>query len=117
MPKPPRALGFTTAKARLLDALTRGDVQHEPREALAEKNLLAVGAVTLDDVKRMVASCTGQQYDRSAHHQVANTEVHEFFPGRGYPGRPQWYVKAYFAPAVRGQYPAVFISVHKSVYR
>lgn len=35
-------IDFLVAKRRLLDCLARDDIQHEPRDAMAEKNLLAV---------------------------------------------------------------------------
>jgi hypothetical protein len=103
---PYRPIGFREAKRRTLEALDVGDIQHEPREAHEEKNLLAIGEVSTRFVADLVRSCTGGQYCSSPHHRNASIEVHEFFPGRGVSGRQKWYVKLYFH---RG---TTFISVH-----
>jgi hypothetical protein len=36
-------MGFSSAKRALLTALEAGNIQHEARDVLSEKNLLAVG--------------------------------------------------------------------------
>ena len=89
-----------------LEALARGDIQHEAREAQIEKNLLAIGDVTAADVAALIRRCSGRQYASSPHHRNPTVEVHEFFPGRGVRGQPRWYIKLYFRNGT------TFISVH-----
>lgn len=90
----------------LIEKLLRGEVNHEAREALAEKNLLAIRAVTPEQVAELLRRTTRQQYRTSPHHRAPRITVHEFLPvaadGVG------WYIKAYFL-----QGGAWFISVHK----
>lgn len=102
-------MGFTAAKQRLLDCLARGDIQHEARDAMAEKNLLAIGDVTPEEVASFVRRCRGSQYESSPHDTDDTIEVHTFHVGRGerHPPLGRWYVKAYFLES------AWFISVHQ----
>lgn len=85
-------IGFREAKRRTLDDLASGDIQHEPRDAFGEKNLLAIGDVTAEFVAGLLRRCQGSQYASSPHHRNPTVEVHEFFPGRGVRGQPKWYV-------------------------
>ena len=97
-------MGFREAKSAFIDALRDGRVESEPREAQAEKNLLAVGAVSLPEVADLIARCRGQQYSMSPHHLDPDITVHVFKPRRGCEG---WYIKGYILES-----NAVFISVH-----
>jgi hypothetical protein len=106
-PKPYKPLGFRAAKERVLKALDSGDIQHESRDAQNEKNLLAVGDITVAEVAALIRSCNGRQYESSAHHMSRSVEVHEFLPGKGRPSAAQWYIKFYFRKT------AIFISVHE----
>ena len=99
-------MSFGEARDRLIDALRDGRYGHEARDALAERNLLAIGAVTADDVIRMLRRCRGGQFRESPHHFDRTVTVLEFRP---LIGAERWYVKAYFI-ADR----AVFISVHRA---
>ncbi|MDX1396511.1 MAG: hypothetical protein R3195_19170 [Gemmatimonadota bacterium] len=92
------------ARRRLIEALRAGEYRHEAREALAEKNMLAVGRVTPEEVVRLLRRCRGEQHGTSPHHADRELVVHEFKP---YASGRKWYVKAYF----RGS-TAWFISVH-----
>jgi hypothetical protein len=100
-------MGFRQARSRLLAALRSGNFQHEVREVLAEKNLLAIGDVTAAEVIRAVQKTRGDEYSRSPHHWDPEIKVHVFRPRiEG----ERWYIKCYFLPA-SGE-TAVFISVH-----
>lgn len=98
-------LGFREAKRHAIVGL-KGDIRHEPRDAQAQKNLLAVGEVSPEEVSQLIATCVGTQYGSSPHYVDPSVEVHEFFPGRGRPGA-RWYIKLYFRQNI------VFISVHR----
>ena len=100
------ALGFTAARRKALEGL-KGDIQHEARAAHEEKNLLATGEVSVAIVAKLLASCSGAQYRSSGHFNDPRTEVHEFYPGRGLPGEPRWYIKLYFRKGI------TFMSVHR----
>jgi len=101
-------MSFTAAKRALLAALEAGDIQHEAREVLSEKNLLAVGDVSVEEVIAVVRRARGHDYSTSPHHWNADTEVHLFRP---IVDGTSWYVKAYFLEEPAGT--AVFISVHR----
>jgi len=101
-------MGFSSAKRALLAALEAGNFQHEAREVLSEKNLLAVGDVSVDEVIGIVRRARGTDYSASPHHWDPGTEVHVFQPTvEG----ARWYVKAYFLEKPEGT--AVFISIHR----
>lgn len=85
-----------------------GDFQHERRDALSEKNLLAVGDVTAAEVVGLLPKTRGDQYSSSSHDWDAATAVHVFKP---VVNREQWYIKAYFLDP--SDESAMFISVHK----
>lgn len=102
-------MGYREAKAAVVRALRKGDYVHEAREALQEKNLLAVGAIDAETVVRLVLKTSSARYDVSRHHADRDVQVHTFRPivdGEG------WYVKVYFLDGQEGT--ATFISVHRS---
>ena len=99
-------MGLRKVRALLIAALETGEFGHEPREVLAEKNLLALGEVTAEFVVRLIKKTRGQDYASSPHHADASVEVHIFTPTVD---MERWYVKAYFSP----DRSAVFISVHR----
>ena len=106
---PPRAnytpVGFEAAKQRAIKALRSGDgIEHEARDALASKNLLAIGAISCDFVANLLNRCKGGQHISSPHDFDARTEVHVFKPV-DVAGK-RWYIKLYFRTRT------VFISVH-----
>jgi hypothetical protein len=103
-------MGLREAKAALVAALRAGAYEHEVREAQSEKNLLAVGDVSADEVIQVVSRARGADYSESPHHWDASVAVHLFQPHVG--GR-RWYVKAYFLE--QPDRVAVFISVHYQV--
>jgi hypothetical protein len=68
-------MGFSSAKRALLTALEAGKIRHEARDVLSEKNLLAVGDVSVGEVIAMVRRARGPDYSVSPHHWDAETEV------------------------------------------
>jgi hypothetical protein len=101
-------MAFSSAKRALLAALEAGTFLHEAREVSSEKNLLAVGDVTVEEVIAVVRRARGRDYSASPHHWSPDTEVHVFRP---IVDGTRWYVKAYFLEEPAGT--AVFISVHR----
>jgi len=99
-------MSFDAYRGLLVEKLASGEFSHEPREAMEEKNLLAVGEVSAAMVAKLLRRCTPQQYATGQHHKLPRVVVHVFRPldvdGAG------WYIKAYF---LRGG--ATFISVHR----
>lgn len=100
---------FRTARKRLIEALREGRFEHEARDAQSEKNLLAVGDVSADQLITLLHRCRGDQHVERPHHWDQETTVHAFKP---VVGGDQWYIKAYFDPDDRSA-GAVFISVHR----
>jgi len=101
-------IGFSNAKRALLVALRAGNFQHEVREVRSEKNLLAVGDVSLEEVISIVNRTRGTDYSAAPHHWDHEITVHLVRP---VVERTRWYVRAYFLDEPSGS--AVFISVHR----
>jgi hypothetical protein len=101
-------MGFRQAKAALIKALESGDFEHEERDALAEKHLLAIGEVDRDFVVGLLHRTRGDQYTESPHDWDDRVTVHVFKPVLA---KERWYVKAYFLDPSPGH--AFFMSVHK----
>ena len=104
-------MGFSGAQAAVVAALREGNFEHEAREALAEKNLLAVGDVDASNVAELVLKTRSEEYRESPHHWDQSVLVHTFRPTvRG----ERWYIKVYFIEADRHDRKAMFISVHRA---
>jgi len=103
-------MGFKEIRSLAIQALKRGHVQHEARGEINEKNLLLMGAVTLERVIKLLAACRGTQYSCSPHHMAPGVVVHIFKPEvRLGLKKERWYIKLYFIE------PDVWIlSVHRS---
>lgn|SRR5690606_15135959 len=99
-------MGFRDAQRRLIAALEEGRYGFEARDALEEKNLLAIGEVSAEFVILLLGRCKGTQYRESPHDFDREIVVHTFLPETA-GGR--WYIKAYFLSD-----DAVFISVHRA---
>jgi hypothetical protein len=100
-------MGLLGARRALIDCLRGGRYEHEVREVLAEKNLLAIGEMDVEFVVRLLQRTRGPDYRAVPHVWDADTTVHVFRP---FVGGRRWYVKAYF---IHDPDPhAVFISVH-----
>ena len=104
-------VGFKEAKERAIKALRSGDVAHEARGDIDDKNLLLTGEVSADEVARLLSRCRGTQHSSSPHHLDPSIEVHVFRPvDRDVAGKEtRWYIKLYFLDP-----DAWFISVHRS---
>ena len=98
---------FKTARSALIEALREGCFQHEAREAQEEKNLLAVGDLTAEEVIEILKACAGRHYRKEPHHILSSVEVHVFKGKKGIRAWKQWFIRAYFL-----EEDAWFISVH-----
>ena len=81
--------GFNAVKAALIDALQRGDFQHEARSKIEVKNLLAMGQISAADVVAVLKRSRGSAHQTSAHHLDASITVHVVTTSG-------WYIKFYF---------------------
>ena len=104
-------MGFSAAKAAVVAALHKGNFEHEAREALAEKNLLAVGDVDAGDVAELVLKTRSDDYGESPHHWDQSVVVHTFRPTVR---EERWYIKVYFVETDGDDRKAMFISVHRA---
>lgn len=102
-------MGLRDAKKQFIDALINGRFSAEPREALEETNLLAIGEVTPEFVINLISRTKGKDYYQDCHDLDQSVVVHVFKPQKD---QEQWYVKGYFESE-----DAVFISVHKSRHK
>ena len=97
-------MGFNDIKSRIIKCLESGDYDHEARQHIDVKNLLACGQVTEEEVIRLVNKTKGSQYEKSPHHFDRSVMVHILKPiHQGI----TWYIKFYFIEP-----EAMFISVH-----
>lgn len=94
-------LGYHIVKHKILNALDAGNYQHVQRDSIDEKNLLAIGEITVGELKKVIISSNGTGYSSSPHHQDMSIEVHVI-------KKDPWYIKFYFIEP-----GAWFISVHK----
>ena len=60
-------MGFTSAKRAILAALATGNFQHEVREVLSEKNLLAVGDISVEEVITILKRARGVDHSVRIH--------------------------------------------------
>ena len=104
-------MGFSEAKRAVVAALRRGNFEHDAREALAEKNLLAVGDVDASDVAELVLKTRSEDYGESPHHWDQSVVVHTFMPTVR---KERWYIKGYFVGTDGDDRKAMFISVHRA---
>lgn len=101
-------MGLRSARAATIEALRSGNFDHEVGETRAEKNLLAIGAVSPGHVIDLLRRCRGGDYSESPHHWDRSVSVHVFTPQAG---GQRWYIKAYFIEGFGEK--ATFISVHR----
>jgi hypothetical protein len=92
--------GFKAVREAVLDSLATGLFQHEARDLIDVKNLLATGEVSAEDVSLVIRRSSGRDYSCSPHHRFSRVDCH-VIKARG------WYVKFYFLDA-----ETMFISVH-----
>ncbi|HEX8393927.1 MAG TPA: hypothetical protein VF665_16410 [Longimicrobium sp.] len=99
-------MGLKDVRVLLVDALESGRYQHQARQVMSQKNLLATDDVSAAEVVALLHRCRGDQYTTSPLHFDPATTCHIFQPCvRG----ERWYIKAYFLSL-----DAVFISVHRT---
>jgi hypothetical protein len=94
-------LGYKTAKKKVLAALVTNSFDHEPRNGIDVKNLLAMGQISSAAVADLIAKSSGRDHSESPHHQVKSVVVH-CVKVQG------WYIKFYFLDP-----RTTFISVHQ----
>lgn len=94
-------MGFSAAKRKLLAALASGDFQHEVRDAIDVKNVLATGQISVAELVVIVRRANGLEHSTSPHHGDASITVHVLKTGG-------WYIKFYFLNP-----STFFISVHQ----
>ncbi|NOQ50745.1 MAG: hypothetical protein GQ578_00790 [Desulfuromonadaceae bacterium] len=97
-------MGFKQAKTEVIDCLTHGRIKHEQRGNIDIKNLLAIGAVTPEQVADLIAKARGGDYRCSPHHFDRKVLVHTV---KVQHMGSNWYIKWYFLEP-----DAIFISVH-----
>lgn len=93
--------GFKQVKRAVIEALKDGRYQHEARNDINVKNLLATGEVTANEVIDLLRRSNGMQYEVSPHHSSSAFNVHIITVST-------WYVKFYFLDP-----DTWFISVHQ----
>lgn len=93
--------GFKAAKKAAIEALISGNYQHEARNAIEVKNLLATGEVSAEFVAGILRKSRGTEHSCSPHHAVSRIEVHVIRSSG-------WYIKFYFIDP-----DTFFISVHQ----
>ncbi len=104
---------FSQAKSRLIADLESGSYRIGLRGDVGEKNLLASGDMTAEDVARLVRACRGNQYQCKAGAAIGGEDLHVFQPVSG---PTVWYVKAFFLIDDAGNV-SVVVSVHPSEFR
>lgn len=100
-----KKIGFSTAKRLALQCLESGSFQHEQRDNIDSKNLLATGDIDEDSIAKVIRNSRGTDHESSPHHQHRETEVHII-------KHDGWYIKFYFAE-INSDDLTVFISVHR----
>ncbi len=83
-------MGFHDMKRLVIKCLNEGNFDFEIREKMVEKNLLATGAVTVDEVKQMIGRCSGLQYKARPMTDAPDTLKHELKP---VVAGKQWFIR------------------------
>lgn len=97
-------MSFKEVKKKVLNCLEKGLIEHEERNDIDVKNLLATGQVTVGQVSSMIGRSRGNEYSSSPHYVVSDIDVHIV---KTRSEGKDWYVKWYFVEP-----NTVFISVH-----
>ncbi|EKB1982651.1 hypothetical protein ACU440_004504 [Vibrio alginolyticus] len=97
-------MSFKQNKIRVIQSLESGFFSHEERDNIDEKNKLAVGDITKEEVVEILKKSRGNEYESSPHHHVKSIDVHIVVTK--YKGQ-EWYIKWYFLEP-----DTIFISVH-----
>ncbi|MGK5063961.1 hypothetical protein [Janthinobacterium sp. LB3P112] len=94
-------MGYKEAKSKVLAALNNGAFDHEARDDINVKNLLATGDILAADVAKFIAKSSGLEHTESPHHSQKSVTVHCIITNT-------WYIKFYFLDP-----DTTFISVHQ----
>jgi hypothetical protein len=97
--------GYSSVKKCVLKCLKEDKFQHEQRDNIDVKNLLATGEISKDDVISLIKSSNGTCHSKSPHHVKSSFIVH-VIKNKG------WYIKFYFLEVDDDENLSVFISVH-----
>ena len=97
-------MGFKDAKKQVISCLRSGLITHEVRDQIDSKNLFATGAMSADQVEKIITRARGDNYSSSSHHLMSQIEVHVIKTNYG---GFDWYIKWYFLEP-----NSVFISMH-----
>lgn len=97
-------MGFKDVKQHVIQCLKTGHFLHEGRDDIDIKNLLAIGAVSANEVAELLGRARGNTYSSSPHHFDSTVDVHII--KTSHQGK-DWYVKWYFSEP-----DSIFISVH-----
>src|SRR4051794_849836 len=101
-------MGFLEARRATIQALRDGRFQHEERAQAEDKNLLASGEVSVEEVVALLSRCRGDQHQTTRHHSDRTQPVDIFRPTDG---QARWYIKSYLVEL--DGITAFFISVHR----
>ncbi len=92
--------GYKKARQKIIQALSDQNYQFAERNNIDEKNLLATGDVSPEDVIKLIKKSSGKHHTKSPHHRIPSVSTHIIkIDG--------WYIKFYFIDP-----DAFFISVH-----
>lgn len=97
-------MGFKEVKKKVIECLNSGNITHEARSNIDVKNLLSTGAMSSDEVIKILASSRGDSYSTSPHDYDSSVDVHII---KTRVLGVNWYIKWYFAEP-----DCVVISVH-----
>lgn len=97
-------MGFRQAKKDVIECLTEGRIRHEQRNDIDIKNLLAIGAISAEEVAALINKARGTDYNSSQHHFDKSIQVH--IVQVRHQGK-SWYIKWYLLEP-----NSWFISVH-----
>ena len=103
-------MGLKDTRSKVIECLRSGNIQHEARDQIDIKNLLSTGAVSVEDVIKMVNATKGTEFVTSPHHAWPSIDVYTFKPkiwNKTANKREAWYVKCYLLEP-----DTWFISVH-----
>jgi hypothetical protein len=93
-------VGFKEVKYKVITALSTGNFQHEVRDQIEVKNILAMGQISVAEVINIIKQSRGDDHETSPHHLDKTIDVHIITTTK-------LYIKFYFLDP-----DTWFISVH-----
>ena len=94
-------MGLIDIRKKVVEHLELGCIQHEARDNINVKNLLKTGAITVEEVIKLIKRTKGTNFSTSSHHTIQSVDVHTF-------KSDGWYIKCYLIEP-----DLWFISAHK----